>query len=198
MLPPPEYVPYSQRSQEYSQCYLEQPPFQVIQVPTGIPITGREPVPEYTKLCEEDPKEPEPAQEPVEKEQFFIRTKRMHFIQIPIPQEVFGEDKRTLKIVCQRLTQAVMNLERTVSEHERIIRIADEKFKEIDGRVSGLNARVDEVSEALSGQEVIEKELDFRIKKLEKKELLRKERKLRGEEIDALKTKVSELEKELS
>ena len=90
-----------------------------------------------------------------------------------------------------------MNLEHTVAEHERIIRVADEKFKQIDGKISGLEEEKSRINEMISGLEVIEKELDFRVKKIESKELLREERKLRGEEIDALKNKVTELEKKI-
>ena len=77
-----------------------------------------------------------------------------------------------------------MNLEHTVAEHERIIRIADEKFKSLESKLEGL-------SEECSV-------LESRVKTVEKKEVLREQKKLRGEEIDTLKSKVADLEKKLS
>ena len=109
----------------------------------------------------------------------------MQFIQIPIPQEmVFSEDTRSMKLMCRRLAEVVMNLERTVADHARLITLADEKFKEIDTQINETKTKVQEV--------------ETRVEPLEKKELLREERKLRGEEIDALKTKMIELEKKLT
>ena len=77
-----------------------------------------------------------------------------------------------------------MNLEHTVAEHERVIRMADERFK-------SLESRIDAATEECSV-------LESRVKGVEKKEVLREQKKLRGEEIDTLKTKVTELEKKLS
>ena len=109
----------------------------------------------------------------------------MQFIQIPIPTEVFGDqDMRGLKIITKRLAEALMNIERTVAEHNRLIRLADEKFKQLDTRTSELNETV----ESIQG----------RIEPLEKKEVLREQKRLRDEEINVLKSKVSELEKKIT
>ena len=98
---------------------------------------------------------------------------------------MFGDpDVRGLKMVTKRLTEILMNVERAVDEHSKLIKLADEKFKQIDARISEL----DSTNSCTEG----------RIEALEKKEVLREQKRLRDEEINVLKSKVTELEKKLS